>query len=140
VQEMLRAERIFEAKDIDEELNAYNPMIPDGNNWKATFMIEYPDENERRIALARLIDIEDRVWMQVAGHPPVYAIADEDLERETDEKTSSVHFLRFELDASMVSDALAGKPISAGIDHENYRAAIEPLPASIADALRADLA
>jgi hypothetical protein len=101
VQEMLRAERIFEEAGIQDELEAYNPLIPDGSNWKATMMIEYPELEERRRMLARLVGIEDKVWVKVEGHPRVYAIADEDLERETDSKTSSVHFLRFELDASM---------------------------------------
>jgi hypothetical protein len=97
VQEMLRIERIFEPAGIDEELSAYNPLIPDGSNWKATFMLEYPDVEQRKRELARLIGVEDKVWVQVEGHDKVYAIADEDLERDTEEKTSSVHFLRFEL-------------------------------------------
>src|ERR671919_921566 len=101
VQEMLRIERIFEEEGIQDELDAYNPLVPDGSNWKATMMIEYPDEEERRAMLAKLIGIEDRVWMQIEGCPRVYAIADEDLERETSEKTSSVHFLRFELELAM---------------------------------------
>src|SRR6185295_5493947 len=101
VQEMLRAERIFEAEGIEEELGAYNPLVPDGGNWKATMMIEYPEVEERQRMLTKLIGIEDRVWVRVAGHPPVHAIADEDLERETGTKTSAVHFLRFELDPAM---------------------------------------
>lgn len=139
VQEMLRAERIFEASGIQEELDAYNPLIPDGNNWKATFMIEFPDAEERKHALAKLIGIEDRVWMKVEGFDPVYAIADEDLERETADKTSSVHFLRFDLISDMIAAAKDGAAISAGIDHEQYTHAVDPLPANIRDALTADL-
>ena len=100
VQEMLRVERIFEPEGIADELGAYNPLIPDGTNWKATFMLEFPDVEERKRELAKLVGVEDRVWVRVEGHEPVQAIADEDLERETEEKTSSVHFMRFELDAA----------------------------------------
>jgi hypothetical protein len=139
VQEMLRVERIFEAAGIEEELEAYNPLIPDGGNWKATFMIEEPDVEKRRELLAGLIGIEDRVWVRVNGHDPVYAIADEDLERDTEEKTSSVHFLRFELTPGMASDLRAGAALGIGIDHENYRHQLEPVTASVRDALCADL-
>ena len=140
IQEMLRIERIFEAEGIADELGAYNPMIPDGSNWKATFMVEFPDVEERRVALARLIGIEDRVWVQVSGHDRVFAIADEDLERENAEKTSAVHFVRFELTPAMVAAVKAGAAISIGIDHENYRYGIEPVQPAVRDSLAADLA
>jgi len=140
VQEMLRIERIFEAEGIADELNAYNPLIPDGSNWKVTLLIEFTDVNERRTALARLKGIEDRCWMQVAGHERVFAIADEDLERENEEKTSSVHFLRFELAPAMVDAAKGGAAISIGMDHDAYRHAIDPLPQVARDALVRDLA
>jgi hypothetical protein len=140
VQEMLRIERIFEAEGIEDELAAYNPLIPDGSNWKATLLIEYPEINERRAALARLKGVEDRCWVQVAGHDRVHAIADEDLERENDEKTSSVHFLRFELTPAMAVAAKSGAAVSVGIDHAAYRHAIDPLPAAARDALVRDLA
>jgi hypothetical protein len=140
VQEMLRIERIFEAEGIEDELAAYNPLIPDGSNWKATLLIEYPEVNERRAALARLKGVEDRCWVQVAGHDRVHAIADEDLERENDEKTSSVHFLRFELTPAMAAAAKSGAAIAVGIDHDAYRHAIDPLPAEARDALVRDLA
>jgi len=139
VQEMLRAERIFEAAGIQEELDAYNPLIPDGDNWKATFMLEYDDVEERKAALERLIGVEDRVWMRVDDHDPVYAIADEDLERETEEKTSSVHFLRFQLTPEMVADARAGAPIAAGIDFEGFSHLQDPLPEATRASLVADL-
>ncbi len=139
VQEMLRVERIFEAAAIQEELDAYNPLIPDGSNWKATFMIEEPDVEQRRELLARLIGVEDTVWVRVDGSEPVYAIADEDLERNTAEKTSSVHFMRFELDARMVADLKAGASLSMGIDHRNYSYQVEPVATPVRDALLADL-
>ena len=139
VQEMLRAERIFEAEGIEDELAAYNPLIPDGSNWKATFMIEYDDVDERRVALGKLVGIEDRVWMKVEGHEPVYAIADEDLERDTEDKTSAVHFLRFELTADMVTALQGGAALSAGIDHPAYEAAVEPLPDAVRASLLGDL-
>ncbi len=139
VQEMLRAERLFEAAGIQEELDAYNPLIPDGANWKATFMLEYDDVDERRGALEKLIGIEDRVWVKVAGLAPVYAIADEDLERETDDKTSAVHFLRFELTPQMVAAAKEGAALAMGIDLPAYRHALDPLPDNIRDALIKDL-
>jgi hypothetical protein len=140
VQEMLRIERIFEAEGIADELDAYNPLIPDGSNWKVTLLIEFPEVEERRPALAKMKGIEDRCWVQVAGHERVLAIADEDLERENDEKTSSVHFLRFELTPAMVAAAKGGAAISIGMDHEAYRHAIDPLPAAARDALVRDLA
>ena len=120
IQEMLRAERTFEDAGIQDELDAYNPLVPDGTNWKATMMIQYSDPDERKLALARLKGIEDRVWVQVADQPKVFAIADEDLERENEEKTSSVHFLRFELDATSIAAAKAGSPIRMGIDLAAY--------------------
>jgi len=139
VQEMLRAERIFEPEGIEDELGAYNPLIPDGSNWKVTLLIEFPDENERRVQLARLKGIEDRCWVQVSGHERVYAIADEDLERENDEKTSSVHFLRFELAPDMVAGLKGGAPLGVGVDHDHYQAQLAPLPDASRKALLADL-
>ncbi|KPK37991.1 MAG: hypothetical protein AMJ69_09670 [Gammaproteobacteria bacterium SG8_47] len=139
VQEMLRAERIFEADGIQEELDAYNPLIPDGSNWKATFMVEYDDVEERKQALAKLIGIEGKVWMRVDGFDKVYPIADEDLERETEEKTSSVHFMRFELTPQMVAAVKEGAAIAAGIDHSAYQATLDPLPENIRSSLAQDL-
>jgi hypothetical protein len=140
VQEMLRVERIFEAAGIQEELEAYNPLIPDGTNWKATFLIEFPDSEERRVRLAGLRGVEDKCWVQVQGCDPVDAIADEDLERENDEKTSAVHFRRFELTAEMVNRVKAGAAINIGIDHPNYSHEIRPLPDDVRRSLAADLA
>ena len=140
IQEMLRAERIFEEEGIRAELDAYNPLVPDGSNWKATMMIEYPDEEERRAMLRKLIGIEDRAWVQIAGYPRIYAIADEDLERENAEKTSAVHFLRFELERPMVGALKAGARLSAGIDHPNYIAVVSTVGAATADSLARDLA
>ena len=139
IQEMLRAERIFEAAGINEELEAYNPLIPDGGNWKATFMLEYDDVEERRAALEKFIGIEDRVWVKIAGYPPVYAIADEDLERDTEDKTSAVHFLRFELEPPMVAAAKEGAAISMGIDLPEYQNALDPVPDAVRAALVKDL-
>lgn len=139
IQEMLRVERIFEEQGIHEELNAYNPLIPDGSNLKATFMLEYAEPEARRKALAQLVGVEDKVWIQVQGHARVWAIADEDLERSTGEKTSSVHFLRFELTRDMVSDLKSGASLSLGIDHENYRYTVDPLAAIACSSLLADL-
>jgi len=138
VQEMLRIERIFEEDGIRHELEAYNPLVPDGSNWKATMLIEYPDADERRRMLARLKGIEDRVWVQVGGHERVGAIADEDLERENDEKTSSVHFLRFELSAPMREALRQGAKLTVGVDHAEYRATTELGP-EMRTALAADL-
>ena len=140
IQEMLRVERIFEAGGIEEELQAYNPLIPDGSNWKATFMIEEPDVEKRHDLLARLIGVEDRVWVRVDGNEQVFAIADEDMDRDTEEKTSSVHFLRFELSEKMISDIKQGAALGIGIDHQNYSHEVEPVAGSIQDALIADLA
>ena len=139
VQEMLRIERIFEVDGINEELEAYNPLMPDGSNWKATFMIEFPDEDERRAMLQKLIGVEDRVYMQVNGHERVYAIADEDLERSNEQKTSAVHFLRFELNSDQVASLKNGAAIAAGIDHDSYRVEISPLVDNIRQSLLADL-
>ena len=140
VQEMLRVERIFEAAGIQDELDAYNPLIPDGSNWKVTFMIEFPDPAERRVRLAELKGIEDRCWVQVAGFDRVWAIADEDLERENEEKTSSVHFMRFELTPQMSDAVKNGAAVSIGIDHDRYRHSVEPLPQAVRDSLAKDLA
>ena len=140
VQEMLRAERIFEPAGIAEELAAYNPLIPDGSNFKATLLIEYPDPEERALRLAELRGIERRCWLRVAGHAPVYAVADEDLERSNDTKTSAVHFLRFELEAGMAAACQAGAALAAGIDLPAYTHAVDPLPAALQAALRTDLA
>ncbi len=139
VQEMLRAERIFEPEGIAEELESYNPMIPDGSNWKVTLLIEYPNELERRERLAQLKGIEDRCWVQVTGETRVFAIADEDLERENEEKTSAVHFLRFELTPGMIAALREGAELGAGIDHPRYSAAIQPVPAAVRTSLLADL-
>ena len=139
VQEMLRTERIFEAEGIVEELAAYNPLIPDGTNWKVTFLIEYPDAEIRRVQLERLKGIEDRCWVQVAGFDRVFAIADEDLERENDVKTSAVHFLRFELNEAMASGLKDGAALSVGIDHPNYQHQISPAAENVRAALIADL-
>src|SRR5574341_1998018 len=128
VQEMLRIERIFEEEGIQHELDAYNPLIPDGANWKATMLIEYPDAEERKRMLARLKGIEARVWVQVGDAAPVHAIADEDLERENEEKTSSVHFLRFEFDDASRRTLRAGARVQVGVDHPHYKASIELAP------------
>jgi len=140
VQEMLRAEKIFEQAGIVDELEAYNPLIPDGSNWKATMMIEYPDENERRIKLAQLIGVEDRVWVQVAGCDRVHAIADEDLQRDNGQKTSAVHFLRFELAATMVTALRGGAVLAMGVDHPNFAATVVRVGATLSASLLADLA
>jgi hypothetical protein len=138
VQEMLRIERIFEEEGIRGELEAYNPLVPDGANWKATMLIEYPDADERRRMLAKLKGVERATWVQVAGCERVPAIADEDLERENEEKTSSVHFLRFELDATMRERLHAGAALAMGIDHPQYRASLT-VPEEVRSALMADL-
>ena len=140
VQEMLRIERIFEAEGIADELAAYNPLIPDGSNWKVTLLIEFPDSAERRVALAKMKGIEDRCWVRVAGHERVFAIADEDLERENEEKTSSVHFLRFELDAAMRKAVREGAAIAMGVDHAAYTARVGSVGDEVRAALAADLA
>ncbi len=140
VQEMLRVEKIFEEQGIQDELDAYNPLIPDGRNLKATMLIEYEDEKERRAALAKLKGIEDRTWIRVEGSSRVFAIADEDLERENAEKTSSVHFLRFELTREMAEALKYGVGLAIGIDHPEYTASLDPVPPEIRAALAKDLA
>jgi len=139
VQEMLRAERIFEAAGIDEELAAYNPLIPDGRNLKATLLIEYIDPAERARRLAELRGVERRCWLRVAGHEPVYAVADEDLERETPDKTSAVHFLRWEFTPPMIAALKGGATLAAGVDHPAYDVTVEPLPEETQRVLVADL-
>jgi hypothetical protein len=140
IQEMLRIERVFEEDGIRSELEAYNPLVPDGRNFKATMMIEYPDPAERKHMLARLKGIEDRVWIRVEGAERIYAVADEDLERENEEKTSAVHFLRFELSEPMAQALKRGAPLAIGVDHPEYRAEIPAVPADVRNALVADLA
>jgi Protein of unknown function (DUF3501) len=139
IQEMLRAERIFEPEGINEELESYNPLIPDGHNWKATLLVEFPDSEVRREQLMLLRGVEARCWVQVAGFEKVLAIADEDLPRENDEKTSAVHFLRFELKPAMVTALKGGASLSAGVDHDHYRHAIEPVAERIRASLLGDL-
>ena len=138
VQEMLRAERIFEAQDVRAELDTYNPLIPDGSNWKATMMIEYTDAGERRRMLEQLVGVEDQVWIRVGEAGRVIAIADEDMERATAEKTSAVHFLRFELTPEMVGDLKNGAILSAGVSHANYSCSVE-MPPTMHESLIADL-
>ncbi len=140
IQEMLRVERIFEEPGIQDELNVYNPLIPDGSNWKATMMIEYPDVEERVRMLARLIGIEDRVWAQVNGQARVYAVADEDLDRDNAEKTASVHFLRFELDRAMAQALERGAGLAFGIDHPAYTVSVARVAPEVRASLAADLA
>src|SRR6478736_10487897 len=132
VQEMLRIEKIFEEEGIQQEIGAYAPLVPDGSNWKATMLIEYPDENERKRELARLIGVEDRMFVEVEGHDRVYAIADEDLDRENDEKTSAVHFVRFEFTQPMVAAVKAGASVKLGCDHTNYPAHTTIAPETLA--------
>ena len=139
VQEMLRIERIFEAEGIEDELSAYNPLIPDGSNWKATFMLEYPDVDLRKRELARLVGVEDKVWVQVDGHDKSFAIADEDMERDTEEKTSSVHFMRFELDPEMIMALKGGAGLAMGVDHDNLKVVVT-VPDAVRDSLVNDLA
>ena len=139
VLEMLRAERIFESEGIQGEIDAYNPLIPDGSNWKGTLLLEFPDPEVRRAALEKLIGVEDRCWIRVSEMERVFAIADEDMERENADKTSAVHFLRFELSPSMVEAMKSGASLSLGVDHEQYRHLQSPLPAAIRDKLCRDL-
>jgi hypothetical protein len=140
VQEMLRIERIFEADGINEELEAYNPLIPDGSNWKATFMIEFPEAVERQEMLEQLVGIEDRVYVQVADFDRVFAISDEDLERADEHKTSAVHFMRFEFPPEQSAALKSGASLIAGIDHENYSVEISPVADNIRESLLNDLA
>jgi hypothetical protein len=139
IQEMLRVERIFEERGIRDELDAYNPLVPDGGNWKATMLIEYPDVDERHTMLALLKGIEDRVWVGVVGQDRVYAIADEDMERENAEKTSAVHFLRFDLTPPMRRALAGGAALAIGIDHPAYAVAIDDVGAAIKSSLLQDL-
>jgi hypothetical protein len=140
VQEMLRIEKTFEDAGIQDELDAYNPLIPDGRNFKCTMMIEYPDPAIRKVELAKLKGVEDRVWVQVEGRERVYAIADEDLERENEEKTSSVHFMRFELDEDMAKALKYGVSLAIGVDHPHYTVAVDPVNADTRASLTKDLA
>jgi Protein of unknown function (DUF3501) len=139
IQEMLRAEKVFEPDGINEELASYNPLIPDGSNWKATLLLEFPDSEVRREQLGLLRGVEARCWVQVAGFEKAFAVADEDLPRENDEKTSAVHFLRFELSAPMRTALRNGAALSAGVDHEHYRHGVEPLAERIRASLLGDL-
>ena len=140
IQEMLRAERIFDEAGMQEELEAYDPLVPDGANWKATMMIEFPDPVERAARLRELIGIQDRVWVKVDAHDPVYAIADEDMDRQTGEKTSSVHFLRFELNSDMIAALRQNASLSMGIDHPAYDVSSGPITGPVKDSLIGDLA
>lgn len=139
IQEMLRAEKIFELDGVNDELDAYNPLIPTGSNWKGTMMIEYTDPEVRAKALANLIGIDRKTWVQVEGFSKVFAITNEDLERETEEKTSAVHFMRFELEPDMVAAAKQGSAINVGIDHPNYMHAVSPVPENYRQVLQEDL-
>lgn len=139
IQEMLRAEKIFDETGIQDELETYGPLVPDGANWKATMMIEFPDPVERAARLTELIGIQDKVWVKIVGYDPVYAIADEDLERETGEKTSSVHFLRFELNAGMTGALRHGASLSMGVDHPGYDVPPEPVTGAVRTSLLNDL-
>lgn len=139
VQEMLRIERIFEAAGINAELETYNPLIPDGSNWKATFMVEFPEADERRAMLTQLVDIENRVYVQIGALERSYAVADEDLNRADENKTSAVHFLRFELSAEQVAALKDGVTLAAGIDHDSYQVQISPVAENIRQSLLADL-
>jgi hypothetical protein len=140
VQEMLRAERIFEPEGIADELASYNPLIPDGDNWKVTLLIEFPEVDERQRELAKLKGVEDRCWVQVGAQDRVFAIADEDLDRENDEKTSAVHFLRFELTQEMIAALRSGAALGLGIDHESYRHAVPAVRDAVRNSLLSDLA
>ncbi|MBT8439234.1 MAG: DUF3501 family protein [Gammaproteobacteria bacterium] len=139
VQEMLKAEKIFDAEGIQEELDAYNPLIPDGTNWKATMMIQYSDVAERQQMLQKLVGIENAVWLRVGDMDKVYAIADEDLERATEEKTSAVHFLRFELTPGMISEVHRGASLSAGVEHPNHNVTVDTIADNVASSLADDL-
>ncbi|HLU77265.1 MAG TPA: DUF3501 family protein [Burkholderiales bacterium] len=138
IQEMLHIEKIFDEEGIQDEIDAYQPLVPDGSNWKATMLIEYPDVEQRKRELARLIGIEDRMYVEVQGHARVYAIADEDLERETEDKTSAVHFLRFEFNAAQCDAIRSGAPVTLGCDHPNYTASTVIAPEKLAS-LASDL-
>ena len=139
IQEMLRVEKVFEEEGIQDELNAYNPLVPDGSNFKATMMLEYPNEADRKIALGKLMGVEHKMFVEVEGHPRVYAIANEDLERSTDTKTSAVHFLRFELPAAAKKSLQAGAQLMVGCDHPEYPMHVEALPDAVLASLVQDL-
>ena len=139
VQEMLRIERIFEVSGINDELEAYNPLIPDGGNWKATFMVEFPDPDERQAMLSQLVGIENKVWMQIGESSPILPIADEDLERADAEKTSAVHFLRFEVPQDQIRLLKGGAELAAGISHDSYRVDVRPVADNIRQSLLVDL-
>ena len=139
IQEMLRAEKIFESSAIDDELVVYNALIPDGNNWKATFMIEFTDEEERRVALKKMRGIENNLWLKIEGFNEIHPISDEDLERSDDNKTSAVHFLRFQLDHEMIDALKGGCQLSAGINHPEYKYTVNPIPQNISESLISDL-
>jgi hypothetical protein len=132
IQEMLHIEKIFDEEGIQSEIDAYGPLVPDGSNWKATLLLEYPDPHERKRELARLIGVEDRMFVEVEGQPRVYAVADEDLDRENDEKTSSVHFVRFEFTPAMREAVRAGAAVKLGCDHRNYPAHVQIAPETLA--------
>ena len=140
IQEMLRVERIFEAEGIQEELDSYNPLIPDGTNWKATMMIEIPDPEQRKQELEKLVGIEDRCYVQIAGFEKVFAQADEDMDRSTEEKTSSVHFLRYELSVKMIAAFRAGATVAMGVDHPAYAHRVEAVAKELQESLLEDLA
>lgn len=139
IQEILRAEKAFEEEAIEDELDAYNPLVPDGHNWKATLLVEYEDVEERKDALKRLRGIEDSVWVQVGSEPRVYAISDEDLDRENDEKTSAVHFARFEVTRSMTERLRGGDALAIGVDHPAYTSTLREVPEATRRSLLADL-
>lgn len=139
IQEMLRAEKIFESSAIDDELVVYNALIPDGNNWKATFMIEFTDEEERRVALKKMLGIENNLWLKIEGFNEIHPIVDEDLERSDDNKTSAVHFLRFQLHHEMIEALKVGHQLSAGINHPEYEYTVNPIPQNISESLILDL-
>jgi len=139
IQEMLRAEKIFESSAIDDELVVYNALIPDGNNWKATFMIEFTDEEERRAALKKMLGIENNLWLKIEGFNEIHPVSDEDLERRDDNKTSAVHFLRFQLDHEMIDALKGGCQLSAGINHPEYKYTVNPMPQNISESLISDL-
>ena len=139
IQEMLRIEKIFEAASIQEELDAYNPLIPDGDNWKCSMLIQYPDAEQRKTRLSDLVDIENQVWVQIAEGDKIFAITDEDLDRANDDKTSAVHFLRFQFDTAMVSALRSGSTITFGIDHAMYRVKDTVVDESVRQSLAADV-
>ena len=139
IQEMLKAEKIFESSAIDDELVVYNALIPDGNNWKATFMIEFADEEERRTALKKMLGIENNLWLKIEGFSEIHPISDEDLKRSDDNKTSAVHFLRFQLDHEMIDALKGGCQLSAGINHPEYKYTVNPIPQNISESLISDL-